>query len=170
VPAASEEGNDAFVAGDWSDFFVTIGGAAAALTGLLFVAVALRPREIRNSPLMVGRARSAFYAFAAVVLAALLALAGTDSRGIGVAQAIVAVGAFAASYPFTMHAMRAHTLNYGRAAIYHLGLALVLAAGVVRALEGGHETAEELLAGGVLLLIGIALSNSWQLVLSHEAD
>jgi hypothetical protein len=35
------------VARTWSDFFVTIGSAAAALTGLLFVAVALPPREIR---------------------------------------------------------------------------------------------------------------------------
>jgi hypothetical protein len=158
------------VTGAWSDFFVTIGGAAAALTGLLFVAVALRPREIRNSPLMVGRARSAFYAFATVVLASLLALAGTDSRLVGVAQTIGAVGAFAASCPFTIHAMRARTLNYPRAAIYHAGLALVAAAGLVRAFDGDHQTAEELLAAGVLLLIGIALSNSWQLVLSHEAD
>ena len=159
----------AFVAGAWSDFFVTIGGAAAALTGLLFVAVALRPREIRNSPLMVGRARSAFYAFVTVVLAALLALAGTDSRLIGVAQTAVAAGAFAASCPFTIHAIREHSLNYRRAAVYHLGLALIGAAGIVRALDGRHQSAEELLAGGVLLLIGIALSNSWQLVLSHEA-
>jgi CO/xanthine dehydrogenase FAD-binding subunit len=158
------------MAGEWSDFFVTIGGAAAALTGLLFVAVALRPREIRDSPLMVGRARSAFYAFTTVVLAALLALAGTDSRLVGVAQVIVAVGAFAASCPFTIRAVRERTLNYRRAAVYHLGLALVAAAGMVRALDGGHETAEELLAGGVLLLIGVALSNSWQLVLSHQAD
>src|SRR6059058_2226143 len=109
----------------WAEFFVAIGGAAAALTGLLFVAVALRPREIRDSPLMVGRARSAFYAFVTVVLAALLALAGTDSRLIGVAQALVAAGAFAASYPFTANAIRARSLNYRRAAVYHLGLALI---------------------------------------------
>ena len=64
----------------WAEFFVTTGGAAAALTGLLFVAVALRPREIRNSTLMVGRARSAFYAFVTVLFVALLALAGTSSR------------------------------------------------------------------------------------------
>ena len=70
----------------WSDFYVTTGGAAAALTGLLFVAVALRPREIRDSPMMVGRARAAFYAFVTVLLVALLALAGTSSRLIGLAQ------------------------------------------------------------------------------------
>jgi hypothetical protein len=156
------------VAHTWSDFFVTIGGAAAALTGLLFVAVALRPREIRDSPLMVGRARSAFYAFATVVLAALLALAGTHSKVVGVAQALVAVGAFVASCPFTVNAIRGRTLNYRRAAVYHLGLVLVGAGGIVRAFGGDRQTAHELLATGVLLLIGIALSNSWQLVLTHE--
>ena len=160
----------ASVARTWSDFFVTIGGAAAALTGLLFVAVALRPREIRDSPLMVGRARSAFYGFVTVLLAALLALAGTDSRLTGVAQVVVAAGVFAASCPFTMNAIRERSLNYRRATVYHLGLALVAAGGLVRAFDGSRQTSAKLLAGGVLLLIGIALSNSWQLVLSHEAD
>ena len=63
------------MSGSWSDFFVAAGGAAAALTGLLFIAVSLRPREIRNSTLMVGRARSAFHSLAAITLVALLAQA-----------------------------------------------------------------------------------------------
>src|SRR2546430_14910670 len=91
----------------WTEFFVAIGGAAAVLTGLLFVAVALRPREIRNSTLMVGRARSAFYAFVTVLFVALLALAGTSSRLIGLAEIGVAVGVFALSSPFTLRAWRA---------------------------------------------------------------
>ena len=33
----------------WKDFFVATAGAAAALTGLLFIAVSLRPSEIRRS-------------------------------------------------------------------------------------------------------------------------
>src|SRR6516162_3945847 len=114
----------------WTDFFVTAGGAAAALTGLLFVAVALRPREIRESALMVGRARSAFYSFVTVLLIALLALAGTASRLIG--------------------------------------LALVAIAGLMRAFQGVRQSNEVVLASGVLVLLGIALSNSWQLVLSHQ--
>ena len=107
------------------DFFVTIGGAAAALTGLLFVAVALRPREIRLSPLMLGRARSAFYGFATVLLVALLALAGTGSRLIGLVQLLVVVVVLTQSMPFTLAAWRAGSLNYGRAFVYHAGLAFV---------------------------------------------
>jgi hypothetical protein len=154
----------------WSDFFVAAGGAAAALTGLLFIAVSLRPREIRHSHLMVGRARSAFYAFATITLVALLALAATSSRLVGVAQLAVAVGVLALSAPFTAAAIRAHRLNYARAAFYHGGLVVLAAGGALRALDGDSRDYSAVLATGVLLLLGIALSNSWQLVLSHEAD
>jgi hypothetical protein len=152
----------------WTDFFVTAGGAAAALTGLLFVAVALRPREIRGSALMVGRARSAFYAFVTVLLTALLALAGTASRLVGLAQLGVVAGVLTLSTPFTLAAWRAGTLNYRRAFAYHSGLALIAIAGIMRVIQGIRQSNEVVLAGGVLLLLGIALSNSWQLVLSHE--
>jgi multidrug efflux pump subunit AcrB len=43
-------------------------------------------------------------------------------------------------------------------------------AGAIRAIDGSHQNGEVTLAVGVLLLLGIALSNSWQLVLSHEDD
>src|SRR6516162_4064349 len=114
----------------WSDFFVVVGGASAALTGLLFVAVSLRPREIRESPLMVGRARSAFYAFGTVLFVALLALAGSSSKALGLAQLVVVGGVLAVSLPFTANAWRHGTLNYRRAAVYHLGLLLVAVAGI----------------------------------------
>ena len=155
---------------DWAEFFVAAGGAAAALTGLLFVAVALRPREIRNSTLMVGRARSAFYAFVTVLFVALLALAGTSSKLIGLAEIGVAVGVFALSSPFTLRALRARSLNIRRAIVYHAGLAMVVVAGAVRAIQGAGRDSDLLLAIAALLLLGIALSNSWQLVISHEAD
>ncbi len=161
-------GDTAPVANDWSDFYVTVGGAAAALTGLLFVAVSLRPREIRESVVMVGRARSAFYAFTTVVLVSLLALAGTDSRLVGVAQAAVPVAVLVASSPFTLRSIRSRTLNYGRAAAYHLGLLVVAVGGVARAVSGVDETVQELLGAGIVILVAIALSNSWQLVLSHD--
>jgi modulator of FtsH protease len=154
----------------WKDFFVATAGAAAALTGLLFIAVSLRPSEIRHSQLMVGRARSAFYAFATIAFVSLLALAGTDSRLIGGAELGVAVAAVVLSAPFTLAAMRAHRLNYWRASAYHAGLLIVAAAGVVRAAGGDARDSSALLATGVLILLGIALSNSWQLVITHEAD
>src|SRR5205823_410639 len=119
---------------------------------------------------MFGRARSAFYSFATVLLVALLALAGTDSRLIGVAEVFVVAVVLTLSMPFTLAAFRAGSLNYRRASVYHTGLALVALAGILRAAQGMHPHVEAVLASGALLLLAIALSNSWQLVLSHEPD
>src|SRR5260370_34752843 len=107
------------MAARWSDFYIAIGGSAATLTGLLFVAVSLRPREIRSSHLMVGRARSAFYAFVTVLFVALLALTGTASRLVGIGQIGVGVGVLALSTPFTPTPDRSGRLHYRRASGYH---------------------------------------------------
>jgi O-antigen ligase len=154
----------------WSNFYVAAGGAAAALTGLLFIAVSLRPREIRDSPLMVGRARSAFHAFAAITFVALLALAGTASRWVGLAEIGVAVGIIAVSAPFTGRARRAGQLNLRRAIVYHAGLVIVATGGLLRAIGGSWKDYSPVTASGTLLLLAIAISNSWQLVISHESD
>ena len=154
----------------WSDFFVVVGGASAALTGLLFVAVSLRPREIRESPLMIGRARAAFYGFAAGLFVSLIALAGSTSRLLGLAELGVVIVVWALSFRFTAAGIRARKINYGRALVYQLGLVVIGVAGVGRAVSGVRQWNEVMLAIGILLLLGIALSNSWQLVVSHESS
>jgi modulator of FtsH protease len=154
----------------WADFYVTVGGASAALTGLLFVAVALRPREIRTSPVMAGRARAAFYAFASALFTSLLALVGTSSRLIGLAQIGVSVVAVVISSRFTRRAWRTRSMNIRRAVVYHAGLMFVAIAGGFRAVQGVTPHYDVLLAIGVLLLLGIAISNSWQLVLTHDEE
>ncbi len=156
------------VTDSWGDFFVASGGAAAALTGLLFIAVSLRPAGIRHSTLLFGRARSAFYAFATVTVVALLALMGTESRLVGIAQLGAAAATLALSAPFTRTARRSGALHLGRASAYYGGLVIVGAGGLARAAGASLDTASAILATGVLVLLVIALSNSWQLVISHE--
>jgi hypothetical protein len=119
---------------------------------------------------MSSRARSALYAFTSVLFVALLSLAGTASRLVGVGQIGVAVAVLVLSSPFTLRASRSGRLNYRRASVYHAGLLVVAAAGAIRATDGIHQYGQIALAIGVLMLLGIALSNSWQLVLSHEGD
>src|SRR5262245_11522230 len=118
--------------------------------------------------MMVGRARSAFYGFITVLFAALLALFGTTSRLVGLGQLGVAVGVLALSVPYTVRAWRTHGINYRRAVVYHAGLPVVALAGAPAGVQGARAANEAVLAIGVLLLLGIALSNSWQLVLTHE--
>jgi hypothetical protein len=106
----------------------------------------------------------------AVTLVSLLALMGTRTRWVGVAQVAVAVATLVLSAPFTAAAWGARRLNVRRAGVYHAGLLVVAVAGVLRASGGNVDDSSGVLGVGVLLLLSIALSNSWQLVLTHEAD
>lgn len=72
--------------------------------------------------------------------------------------------------PFTIAARRAGSLIYRRAFVYHACLALITVTGVLRAAQGERPQDEALLAGGVMVLLARALSNSWQLVLSHQIN
>jgi hypothetical protein len=117
---------------------------------------------------MHGRARSAFYAFATITIVSMLALAGTSSTVIGLAQLGVVIEVVAASARFTIAARRARTLNYARATVYHAGLLVTGGGGAIRALGGDSRDYSAVLGFGVLLLLGIAMSNSWQLVISHD--
>ena len=96
---------------EWVNFYTTLAGAAAGLTGLLFVAVALRPAEIRHSSLMAGRARAAFYGFGVVLLVALLELAPQPTRWVGLVQFGIPVAIVVLSGRFTIRATRARQIN-----------------------------------------------------------
>ncbi|MBV9039798.1 MAG: hypothetical protein JOZ68_02260 [Acidimicrobiia bacterium] len=156
--------------GDWGNFFLAAAGAAAALTGLLFVAVSLRPSQIRESPFMAGRARAAFYALVTVLLVGLLALAGQHPSLVGAAEFGVAVAMESLSVPFSLAAMQDGRLNYARAAVYHAGVVIVAVAGFLQAAAVSWSDTTTLLACGLLMLLGIGVSNAWQLVLSHDPD
>jgi hypothetical protein len=42
---------------EWHDFYVMVGGAAAVLTGLIFVAISIHLRQVIATPLFRARAR-----------------------------------------------------------------------------------------------------------------
>jgi hypothetical protein len=63
-------------------FFVASGIAAAALTGLLFIAITLRPREMADAPDLL-RARAAFIAVAVVTFVSLLELIPGNRLAVG---------------------------------------------------------------------------------------
>jgi hypothetical protein len=70
--------------GAWGTFAVITGGAAAALTGLLFVAVSIRIEVIAASAELRNRAAQTLGLFVTVLLAAsLLAIPGQSSRALG---------------------------------------------------------------------------------------
>lgn len=74
----------------WRDYFVMVGGGAAALTGLVFVAMTLHLQEIVHHPVHRHRARTILTGLTAVFLRCGLILMGNQSRQ-AVAVEIIAV-------------------------------------------------------------------------------
>ena len=64
----------AYDAGAWHDFFVTVGTGAAALTGLLFVALSIQLDRILGHPEHRFRARGNFFGLTLVMAMALVVL------------------------------------------------------------------------------------------------
>src|ERR1700686_824366 len=65
-----------FPASQWHDYFITVGGGAAALTGLVFVAMTLHLNEVINNPVHRHRARTILTGLTAVFIRCALVLMG----------------------------------------------------------------------------------------------
>jgi len=80
------------MAGSWEDFFIAQVGAAAALAGLVFVALSINLRQIVSSPLLVGRAAEAMLLLVTPVLLGFAVLAPAGELWIaGILAAAIAV-------------------------------------------------------------------------------
>src|SRR5258706_2313859 len=79
----------AFPVSQWHDYFMTVGGGAAALTGLVFVAMTLHLDEIINNPVHRHRARSILAGLTPVFIRCALVLMGGQSAQAGAAELIV---------------------------------------------------------------------------------
>src|SRR4029077_7520616 len=66
--------------GAWRDYFVMVGGGAAALTGLVFVAMTLHLEDIVHHPVHRHRARTILTGLTAVFLRCGLVLMGGQGR------------------------------------------------------------------------------------------
>jgi hypothetical protein len=77
----------------WRDYFVMVGGGAAALTGLVFVAMSLHLSDIASNPAHRHRARTILAALTDVfVRCGLVLMGGQTARAVGVEIFIVIVG------------------------------------------------------------------------------
>jgi hypothetical protein len=70
----------AYEPSEWSDFFIAVAGASAALTGLVFVAVSINIERIMKLEGVPDRALSALLLLLGVVVVSLLALVPALSR------------------------------------------------------------------------------------------
>lgn len=156
------------MAADWSNFYLAAAAAAAALTALLFVAVSLRPAEIRSTPARMGRARGAFYALASVMIVSLVNLAPLNPPALGGMQAATCAVAMGVSIPLVIAVIRAGQLraNALRISAYYVGLAVIAGAAIARAAGLSSAVTQSVIAGAAILLLVIGLNNAWALVLA----
>src|SRR5205807_9673242 len=83
--------SDAYRPEQWHDFFVMVGGAAAVLTGLVFVALSLDLRTIVSDATHRNRAIATLTNLAAIfVVCALVLMGDQDHIAVGVEWLIVA--------------------------------------------------------------------------------
>ncbi|MGD1049904.1 MAG: hypothetical protein ABR947_02395 [Solirubrobacteraceae bacterium] len=77
----------------WHDYFVMVGGGAAALTGLVFVAMSLHLSDIVHNPAHRHRARTILTALTDVfVRCGLVLMGGQSGRAVGAELFVVLVG------------------------------------------------------------------------------
>jgi hypothetical protein len=74
----------------WHDYFMMVGGGAAALTGLVFVAMTLHLEEVTGDPVHRHRARTILTGLTAVFIRCALVLMG-GQNGQAVAVELIAV-------------------------------------------------------------------------------
>ena len=75
---------DIYQPDQWHDYFITVGGASAALTGLVFVAMSLNPSVIAQDPTHRHRAVGTIAGFTAIfMICGLGVMGGQDHRAVG---------------------------------------------------------------------------------------
>jgi modulator of FtsH protease len=150
----------------WHDFFLGTIGAAAALTGLLFVAISINLEQILKYPQLPGRAAGTLGILVSALLVSGFALApGQSARALGLE--IAAVGIVVAAQALVV--VRGKSIQGDRKswAIEHVATlllpSLAFIVGGVSLLAGAGGGLYWVL-GGVLLVFTSASVNAWVLL------
>jgi hypothetical protein len=150
---------------EWSDLFVAVAGASAALAGLLFVAVSINLERIIGEEGLTERALEAVLMLVAVLVAAIIGLIPGQSQGVLGAELFVAAAAlgFAVLKPLRgkpPHAPRGWVPT--RWALRLAGTApLIVGAASVMIGDGGGLY---WVVAGMIFAILAAIANAWVLL------
>ncbi len=153
----------------WHDFYVIVGGAAAGLTGLMFIVVSLGGTVRRAAPGVRAFVTPTVVFFSSiVVVAAIMAMPTLPAAAVATVLAVGGVGGLAYMIVIRGHQMwRNSSLDWldwwWYISLPFLTYLLTIVAAAVIWLRGAFGLL--LLGGTMLLLLVIAIHNAWDLVL-----
>jgi hypothetical protein len=145
----------------WQNFYVMMGGANAALTGLVFVAISIHLREVLDHPLLKPRA-----VLALVVLTTQIAISAIvltpQSRELMGLEILVLNGIFTALY---FRQRRSITIDRASLVSFAIRLAYTYAAiSLIVGIGGGFYV----LALVIVVTLGRTMANAWTLLTALE--
>ena len=152
----------------WDNFFLAETGAAAALTGLLFVAVSINITEILRFAWLPGRAGETLTLLVGALIAASLVLLPEQSTtalgievvviGLAVWTMVTIIEVRARRYP----EYREHGAYYPRVALLQVATLPAVVAGII--LLTGSLDGLYVLAAGIMISFVVAVLNAWILL------
>jgi modulator of FtsH protease len=152
----------------WNSFFVAETGAAAALTGLFFVAVSINLRQILQGDSLPGRAAETVLMLTGALLgASLMLVPAASARTLGLLLGLIAAGIWGICTRLHVRAAQSGSEIVSRTLPIRVGLGqaatlpALMAAGF---LILDSPTGFAVLAAGILITFAVSLLNSWVLL------
>ena len=158
----------------WSNFFIMVGGGAAALAGLIFVAMSINHRIIIRNATHKNRAINMLTGFTAVFMACCFALIGNQHLGaLGLEWLVLWLVATAIFIRGYVVAIRSRASSIGLTAPRLAGGTLCYLAEVIAALFliRGNSAGLDIAAIAIVALFGFLISGAWLLMIGiYEAE
>jgi hypothetical protein len=153
------------------DFLVALVGAAASLTGLLFVAISVAPRNgTDGSPVVIRqvRAAAALLAFVNCLAVALFGLQpGISIRWPATAFGVTGIFFVAAATRSIMAASATKAQWRGQLSLLNLLLLIFgteLVCGIILIANSHNQTAVDVLSGALVFSLLVGIARAWELV------
>jgi hypothetical protein len=152
----------------WGAFFLGEAGAAAALTGLFFVAISINLRQILGEPVLTGRAGETIAMLTgSLITASMMLVPLQDEPWLGVELGIVAIVTWVVPVRVQLSARRELTGTSRRTfpeRVLLTQLATVPAIVAASLLAAGWSSGYAVLAVGILITFVVSILNAWVLL------